>query len=218
MKDRTWATTGGWALVVAGIVGAGAAVALILIPPAVAPDRFSFPFTETGFVIIQSAFFVHHLLVVWGLLAFWRCGYAGRGALAMTGGLAATASLGALAVQELVSISAAGAAYPSATTNMIEAVYGMISLASGVGLLLLGVATARARVLPGIDRFIPLLLGIFVFVPLTPAIFGPFVLARLAIGTWLLLFAWLGVAMVRHAKSALPAADSTVADDYLTRR
>ncbi len=37
-----------------------------------------------------------------------------------------------------------------------------------------------------------LALGIYLFAPMTPAIFGPFVVARLAIGGWVLLFAALG--------------------------
>jgi hypothetical protein len=38
---------------------------------------------------------------------------------------------------------------------------------------------------------------IFVFVPMMPALVGPFILARLAITVWILLFAALGYALWR---------------------
>jgi hypothetical protein len=44
---------------------------------------------------------------------------------------------------------------------------------------------------------VPLALGVYVFVPLLPAIFGPMVLGRIAIGVWMLLFGALGVALTR---------------------
>ncbi|HEX2185483.1 MAG TPA: hypothetical protein VHN78_08250 [Chloroflexota bacterium] len=37
--------------------------------------------------------------------------------------------------------------------------------------------------------------GIYVFVPMTPALMGPFLLTRLAITIWMLLFAALGYAL-----------------------
>ena len=40
-----------------------------------------------------------------------------------------------------------------------------------------------------------LVAGIFVLVPMMPALMGPFVLARLAITGWMLLFAALGYAL-----------------------
>jgi hypothetical protein len=39
--------------------------------------------------------------------------------------------------------------------------------------------------------------GAYVFAPMGPALVGPFVLARLAIGGWMLLFAALGWVLVR---------------------
>lgn len=205
MGVRRWAKTGGWALVVAGVLGAAAAAFLMVVPPAVTEDRFSFPLTASGYVVIQVSFFLHHLLVVWGLWAFWRAGLAGRGVLAAIGGIAASATMAALSVQELITAGAAEATYPSPQTDAIEGVYGVITLAAGAALVVLGIASLRARVLPGAGRFVMLILGVFVFVPLTPGIFGPFLVARLVIGVWLLLFAWLGVVMIRWAAAGASA-------------
>ena len=206
MRARKLAISGGWAAVVAGLLGVGAAAFLLVVPPVVETDRFSYPLTATGFVIIQVAFFLHHLLVVWGLWAFWRAGLAGRGVLAAIGGVASVVAMLALSVQELVAISAADSAYPSPLTDVIETVFGMITLATGAALIVFGIAAARARVLSGAGRWLVLVIGVWVIVPLTPAIFAGYEVGRIAIGLWLLLFAWLGAEMIRWARTPVAAA------------
>jgi hypothetical protein len=67
----------------------------------------------------------------------------------------------------------------------------------GLGLVLAGVGLARRPVLPGWGRWVTLALGVYVFVPMFPAVFGPMVLGRIAIGVWFLMFAALGVALMR---------------------
>ncbi|GAA1755069.1 hypothetical protein [Luedemannella helvata] len=191
---------GGWALLLAGLTGVACGFFLAYVPPAVTDDRFSYPLTADGYVAIQVFFFVHHLALAWGLLAVWRTGYAGRGVLAVMGAVASVGSMVLLAGQELVAISARDAAYPSPETDTIEGVYGVLSMFNGFALILLGIAVARARRWQGWPRFVVLALGIFVFVPLTPALFGPFVLARLTIGAWMLIFALLGVALLRPGR------------------
>lgn len=186
-----------WALVVAGATGAATAVFLAVVPAAVNDDRFSYPLTTAGFAVIQVFFFVHHLALAWGLYAVWQRGYGGAGAWAWLAGALSVIAMTLLAVQELVVISAADAAYPSAQTDVVEGIYGVLSMLNGVALIGLGVAVAVARRWHGWRRWTVLALGIYVFVPMTPAIFGPFVVARLAIGGWMLLFAALGWALLR---------------------
>ncbi|ADU49340.1 hypothetical protein Intca_2839 [Intrasporangium calvum DSM 43043] len=48
------------------------------------------------------------------------------------------------------------------------------------------------EVWPGRRRWTPLAIGIATFAVLTPGMFGGFVIARLAIGLWMLLFTALG--------------------------
>ncbi|MEU7898428.1 hypothetical protein AB0B45_36895 [Nonomuraea sp. NPDC049152] len=203
MNDITARKTGTWALLLAGFTGAASALFLAFVPPAVAGDRFSFPLSADGFTAIQSFFFLHHLAIAWGLMVVWRSGFAGRGVPARIGGIGSVVSMVLLAVQELVAISAANAAYPSPATDIVDSVYGVLSLLNGAALIVLGIAVVRARRWAGWRRFIPLILGVYVIVPLTPAIFGPFVVARLTIGVWMLLFAALGFALVRT--DAIPA-------------
>ena len=52
------------------------------------------------------------------------------------------------------------------------------------------------------------MLGVWVFVPLMPSLFAPFVFARVTIGVWMLLFAALGWGLARTPESAWRAASS----------
>lgn len=187
----------GWTVVIAGATGAASAVYLAFVPPAVGDDQFSYPLDVGQFAAIQVFFFVHHLALAWGLYAVWRRGFAGTGTLARVGGSLAVVAMTLLAVQELVAISVADAAYPSDRTDVVETIYGALSMLNGVALIVFGLAVIRVNHWSGWRRWVLLALGIYVFVPMTPAIFGPFVVARLAIGCWMLLFAALGWALLR---------------------
>ena len=94
-----------------------------------------------------------------------------------------------------VTIAARNSTYPGAGTDVLDALYGISSLATGAGLVLAGVDVRRGRRWTGWRGLVVLIVGIFVFVPMTPALLGPFVLARLAITVWMLLFAVLGYAL-----------------------
>ncbi len=64
-----------------------------------------------------------------------------------------------------------------------------------MGLILAGIAVRRRGRWTGWRGLVVLVAGIFVFVPMTPALMGPFVFARLTITVWMLLFAALGYAL-----------------------
>jgi hypothetical protein len=49
-----------------------------------------------------------------------------------------------------------------------------------------------------------LVMGGYVFVVMFPAVFGPLVAGRLAIGVWMLMFAVLGMALVRTDRDGDP--------------
>lgn len=208
MRLTASSSAGAWALIVGGVSGAALAAFLAVVPPAVAPNRFSYPFDATGFSAIQVVFFVHHLLIVLGLFALLRAGYAGSGRLARVAGVAAALSVALLAVQELVAISAAHALMPSPRSDVVGALYGGVCVVMAAALIAFGVAVLRARQVAGWRRWLPLVLGIYVVIPLMPAMAGPFLAARAAIGLWFLLFAPLGWALLRPgvARAGVPAA------------
>jgi hypothetical protein len=58
----------------------------------------------------------------------------------------------------------------------------------------------RERRWTGWPRWVPLTMGVWVFVPMIPAMLAGFLPARLAISAWMLLYAALGWALVRHGE------------------
>jgi hypothetical protein len=190
----------GWVCVAAGVLGLASAILLLVVEPAVAPDRFSYPFTPGGFAAAQVWFFVHHFGLLAGLYGLWRSGAVGRSWFGRIGAWGAIAGMGLLTVAELVAISGAESAHPSPRTDVIESVYGVASILIGLSLVVAGLAVIRTGRWQGWGRVVPLILGVYVFVPLTPALFSSYVLARLAIGGWMLGFAFLGWALVKTAR------------------
>jgi hypothetical protein len=182
----------------AGLLGALSGVVLAVWPAGVPDDRYSYPFGAAAFVVAQLWFAVQHLGLLAGILGLGRCGAAGTGTFGVR---LAAAGMAALALVELAAISAARSLYPDGLrTQLLDLGYGLATVAIGVGLVAAGVAVLRARVWSGRHRFVPLALGVWVFVPMLPALLAPFVAARLAITGWMLLFALLGVALVREER------------------
>ena len=113
-----------------------------------------------------------------------------------------------LAVTEIVAIAAADADVDSGIAVALGGLYGVTCVAMGVGLIMAGASVWRAQVWEGWRRGVVLALGVWVFVPMFPALMvTPTDGARLAIGGWMLLFAALGVALLSPARRAvaLPA-------------
>lgn len=102
-----------------------------------------------------------HVAEAGGILALGLAGLAGDGLLGRLGvGLVVVGSL-VLAVAEGVN---------PADGDVADVLYGIGPIAVGIGLVLAGVAVLRAHRVAGAGRLVPLLLGIYVFVVLTPAI------------------------------------------------
>jgi len=130
-----------------------------------------------------------------GIAALARAETMAKGRSARWGTGLAASGMALLAVTELVAITARNSTYPGAGTGLLDALYGVSSIAVGVGLILAGIAVRRRGRWTGWRGLVVLAAGIFVFVPMTPALMGPFVLARLAITVWMLLFAAVGYAL-----------------------
>lgn len=126
---------------------------------------------------------MQHLGLLAGLVALGRSGWPGG---RRRGVQAACVGMGLLTAMELLAIAAVRSSYPTTTTTLLDAGYGIASTMIEVGLVAAGVATGRRR-------WVPLVLGAYVFVPMFPALAAGFVPARLAIAGWMLLFALLGL-------------------------
>jgi hypothetical protein len=198
-----WVSPAGLVCAVAGVLGAASGIFLAVYPAQVSEDMFSYPLTADGFTAIQVWFFVQHLGLAAGLAALAAARVMAPGRAARWGSALAIFGMVLLAVTELIAIGSRTSTYPGEGTDLLDALYGVSSIAAGVGLILAGVAVRRGGSWAGWRRNVVLVAGIFVFVPMTPALMGPFVLARLAITAWMLLFAALGYALWRSGPREL---------------
>jgi hypothetical protein len=190
-----WVNRAGAVCLGAGILGAASGILLVVYPGQVSEDMFSYPLTAGGFTVIQIWFFVQHLGLLAGIAALASAAVMAQGRGARWGTGLAVSGMALLAVTELVAITARHSTYPGEGTALLDVLYGVSSVAVGVGLVLAGIAVRNGGRWTGWRGIVVLVAGIFVFVPMMPALMGPFVLARLAITVWMLLFAALGYAL-----------------------
>ena len=177
------------------LLGAASGVYLAVVDPAVDEDQWSYPQTVEAFTVTQVWFSVQHLGLVLGLLALWWSGAVGPRRLGRFGHYGAVAGMLGLTVTELAAISAANDSMDTARVGVLGATYGIVSILLGAALVAEGVAVARAGVWHGWRRWVPFAMGVWVFVPMLPALALSFTAARFAISGWMLLFAALGWAL-----------------------
>lgn len=196
-------TAGQWCLV-AGVIGAIQAAVVLAWPHQVPEARFSFPFTAAGHVIAQSTFFLQHLPLVVAVVALTRLPQVRDSKATRIGLTVAAVGLGLLALMEIVAMAGATTAAKSHLGSLLGGLYGLPMLLIGVGLTVAGAVLLRSGALRAISWFLALL-GVWLFVVMTPALAsGSFVAGRVAIGSWLLLFAGLGLSMMRIGRPVRP--------------
>ena len=130
---------------VAGVLGAGSGLYLAVADPRVPDSQFSYPLTAAGFVAIQLWFCVQHLGLLAGQVALRSSGVAGPGRAVAWGHGLGIAGMALLTLTELLAIAAADDPYPSSLTNVLDALYGVASLAIGVGLVIVGAGGPPGR-------------------------------------------------------------------------
>jgi hypothetical protein len=195
------------------VIGALQAVVLVAVPAQVGKDRFSYPFDVTGHALAQTSFLLQHLGLVAGLVALMSLP-AGRLSRPTRYGLwAGTIGMVILAVQELVAIAPADEPLTSDLATLVSGLYAVPVLLIGVGLTVGGIGLARhsQATTPSWLRWLPTVLGVWVFVPLSPALMAPFLAGRIAIGSWMALFIALGWGLSRAPEPAwqpAPPADA----------
>lgn len=175
-----------------GIAGALSALVVIVYQPVVAPEHFSYPFNATGFTIAQVFFAMQHLTMVAVIVALLLTPAVGSSRLARAGLCVGIAGLALLALLELAAIAAAHSVSGEPLYGLVQSLFAIPTMLTGFGLALGGIGVLRAGAWKGAKRFLPLILGIYVFVPLIPAIMGPHLAGRIGIGIWVLLFGHLG--------------------------
>lgn len=203
--DGRFVSTAGLLCLVGAIIGAAGGLAMILVSPSVAPERFSYPFDDVGHVVVESVFLLNHGLLLVGLLGVTRSGATGDGRLGRAGiGVAATGMV-LLSVCEVMAMVLVDAMAADTAVGWLGAAYGLATVTIGVGLVMAGIAVARARVWRGWARFVVLTGGVAVFVVVLPGVAGPMVIGRLVLIAWMLVFAALGFALLRSRPSIVLA-------------
>jgi hypothetical protein len=189
----------GTVTIAAGALGALSAAAILLTAPMVSTTRFSYPFDVSWFVVAQLLFAVQHLAMIAGVVGLYPLlappTRLWRAALIMAGG-----GFVLLIGCELFGLLAATATNDSAIAQAVSTAYGLPTVLVGVGFVLSGWVVGRRNLLPG-GRWLPLAFGLYVFVVLIPALVGPDIAGRLALGGWMVLYLLLGVALVRRARA-----------------
>jgi hypothetical protein len=194
-----------------GLLGALSALVMLLWPPQVAEDLVSYPFTTAGFHIAQGWFFVHHFGLVLALVALAMSGALGKGRLVRGGAWAAVIGMVALTFSELLAMRYADWHNDTANAGLMGISYGISVTLIGLGMLAAGIGVLRAGVWRGWRRWTPLAIGIATFAVVTPGMFSGFAIARLAIGSWLLLLAALGWSLYIESRRLIPSSRPTAA-------
>lgn len=184
----------------ASLVGAVSAGAIIAWAPMVPESRFSHPFDAAWFTAAQSFFALQHLAMLPLFLGLLLLERRHPSRALRVGTWISLAGQVALAGTELVAITAADARLTDPVSAVVSGLYGVPMILLGIGLVVAGIGAIRAGLFDGVARWLVLALGVYVFGVLFPAVFGPAVAGRIAIGVWLLGFAALGIVQAREAR------------------
>ncbi len=203
----TFVPTAGLLCVLGAVIGAAGGLVTAFLPPAVTEDQFSYPFTPVGFFVAESSFLLNHLLLLVGLIGLGRSGAAGVGRLGRYGVGTAVAGMALLSLCEVRAMTLVNATWPSPQTDLLDMGYGVATIAIGVGLILAGIAVLRTGRWSGWPKYITLACGLAVFLMVLPGVFGPFLVGRLVLTAWMLMFAALGVALLRTQRSVKAACE-----------
>jgi hypothetical protein len=189
-----------------GIVGAALAVVLLAWPTDVDDSLLRYPFSENGFLTIQAVFAVHHLGLVVGVVALALSGAVGTGKVARTGAWLLVAGTVMLTGSEVLTMRYVDWTNEAANEGLMGAAYGVSCTVMGIGAIMAGAGVLRAKVWSGWRAWTPMVIGVAQFVMLTPGMFGGFVIARLVIGAWMLMFAALGWSLYAESRGAVRTA------------
>lgn len=186
------------ALVVAGIVGIAAYLGEAFVPPTAGADQYNYPVGPEVFVALQILYGIQHFVLAFGVLGLIWSGAVPPSSLGTPSAYAASGAVALLAIVHLVAIGAAGETREEFFVDMLDESFGFIAAAVGLTLVLTGIAVAYAGRWHSGWRFLPLVLGIYVFIPLIPALTAPMSAARIVLAGWMTLFTLLGVGLLLH--------------------
>jgi hypothetical protein len=186
---------------IAGALLAIAANAVVLSAGPAVPDHWvSYPLSTHAFQLGQVFFALTQLLMAVGVIALVRSQAVRPGSAGRVFGWLAIVGMSLTVPGELALIPVAGSDVDSASASAASTVFGVAVLLTDIGLIGFGVLMLRQRRWPASWRALPLTLGLFQLLIVTPVSFSAgfastasFVVIAVAD----LLTAGLGVALVR---------------------
>jgi hypothetical protein len=158
----------------------------------------SYPHPVRGSAALQIMLALCHVGPVLGLLSLWSSAVVPRTRRARLAHHGAVAVLAALIVAEGVAISVPVSASGAAPRAFAVVYAGYIALL-GVALLVLGVEVARSGSWQNPRQWLTAVLGLWLLVVVLPALALAPARAGWAVAAWLLLFAGLGLTLVRRS-------------------
>ncbi|MBA2697666.1 MAG: hypothetical protein H0U61_02710 [Nocardioidaceae bacterium] len=167
------AIKGGGRSAIAGAALAIAGNAVVLAAdPAVSDDRVSYPLSTHSFQLGQVFFALTQALMAWGILALVGSEIAGSGRAARVWSKLAVAGMLLTVLGELALIPVAGSDADAAATSAATTVFGLGVLLADVGLIGFGVLALRLRQWWLGWAALPLVLGLFQVLIVTPVSFA----------------------------------------------
>jgi hypothetical protein len=192
----------GWTCAIGGVIGVAGGLVTAFVTPDVDPSMYRYPYSPGAYSAIQVIFAANHLMLLTGVAGIgWA--WAARSALWATGAAISAFGLLLLTGCEFWAPRLTDIALTGPGTGELDTAYGVGALASGLGLVLVGIAVARARRWRGWARWTPLALGLLVFVVVVPGLLGTFLEARLAITLWMVVWVALGAALIRDPRDTV---------------
>lgn len=159
------------------------------------------PFAKVPYIGSQVLFALQHALLVPGLVVVWRLTKPTAVRSTQVGLVLTVVFTVISSVIELAAIAGAGVSDTSGTANALGAAYGVMTLGLGVGFILAGIGFVRRPFLPGaIGRWVYLAIGVWTFFPMLPSLFMPLIWGRITVGIWYLMYAGIGLALIRLAE------------------
>lgn len=129
-------------LCAAGGVGVASGLATVFVPPAVTMDMYRYPFSPGAYTAAQLVYAANHLMLLAGLLGIGRVG-AARGASWTTGAAFGAFGLLLLTGCEIRALRVTNMAVDGPRSGPLDTAYGVATIASGIGLILAGIAVVR---------------------------------------------------------------------------
>jgi len=198
-KDPAYVSRAGLLCVAGGLIAViGTSWGFTQSLPA-ADAMISAPQSVANFRWLELVWTLTHVLTLFGALGLARSGLVGTSRGGRVGSRLAVVGMALLIPCELAFIPFASSTDSDPGPIFASTVIGIASVIAGAGFIVAGIAVLRTKAWSGPARYLPLLVGVWVFVPMTPLIIADGHLFYVGVGSWNLLLAGLGLALVRLA-------------------